>query len=817
MAVLRRVRRLGNRGAALKVYCYPADLYGCGHYRLIYPALTLAEPDVEIEIVKPGDRTYIAAMCDRQGNVNGAICPPDADVLVLQRPAFPQLAAAIPYFRAKGVAVVVDVDDDLAHIDPANPAWLAMHPDMGFKREQYALRSEAEGRREEAAKLRAGRLHPGGHSWRAVSEACRDATLVTVSTEALANVYGRDRAVVLPNYVPAAFLGVPRVDSDVVGWPGSTHSHPGDLRAMTLPPEARFFVVGTADGADREVGRKVVESTGPVEFGKWASAVAQIGVGVAPLADTRFNRGKCIDAPTRIASSRGFVPIGELVPGDEVWQGGAWVTVEATARQDATEGVRITTTDGYSIAVTPNHRLWANGRWMFAGELRAGDVVSRQPENVPDGEFLAFSYPGETRHSHRRLHSDMDFVYAEDGPRVALTERWGRLLGIFAGDGSVGANSIMIHCDGIDADLIDPLIDDFQACGFGATTEPVKTFDGTVLRVRSVRTANTNLIRFLRSLGVVDLKENGRPIRRVCIPDCIWRSPRRVIAAFLSGLFEADGSAGRSGVVFAAKSHRFAQDVQRLLGAFGIECALRRHPARYQDGVSEATTLRIRRAGCVVFEKEIGFISERKQQRLATLTAPKSPGHAVRFSWEDATEMRRRRASGEQLRSIASAFGTSPGYVKSIVHWQVWKAPFASTGRPQQWTSEVVTVEPVTVDPVDIQVEGGMFAAAGWVSHNSWLKSLEMAAVGVPWVASPTPEYRRLHELGCGALARKPKEWLRELRRLIADPALRQERSETGRQVAAGLTVEGHAWRWAEQWRLALDLQRGARRASVNV
>ena len=50
---------------------------------------------------------------------------------------------------------------------------------------------------------------------------------------------------------------------------------------------------------------------------------------------------------------------------------------------------------------------------------------------------------------------------------------------------------------------------------------------------------------------------------------------------------------------------------------------------------------------------------------------------------------------------------------------------------------------------------------------KSWLKGIEFAAVGVPVIASPLPEYQRLYGAGLVAgLAHKPKDWYRLLRDL---------------------------------------------------
>lgn len=63
-------------------------------------------------------------------------------------------------------------------------------------------------------------------------------------------------------------------------------------------------------------------------------------------------------------------------------------------------------------------------------------------------------------------------------------------------------------------------------------------------------------------------------------------------------------------------------------------------------------------------------------------------------------------------------------------------------------------------------------------SAKSWIKGLEYAAAGIPFIASPSPEYRRFKdEYGVGRIAKSPKDWLRHLREL-RDPDLRAEEAK---------------------------------------
>lgn len=255
------------------VYVFPADPYGCGSYRLIWPAQALRAQGHDVRIVPPSNRTGIGGDIDtRTGKLVNVRIPPDADVIVMQRVSLKHLSAGIRMIRAQGVAVVVDMDDDLTKIDPNNPAFWAMKTDSGDPR----------------------------HNWRNAHQACLDATLVTVSTPALLPVYApHGRGVVLENCVPARYLDVPHVDNPVMGWPGSTHSHPFDLQEVG-PAVARltreghtYRGVGPVEGLRDALGLEAdPEVSGSVELDEWPHALARLGVGLAPLADTGFNAAK---------------------------------------------------------------------------------------------------------------------------------------------------------------------------------------------------------------------------------------------------------------------------------------------------------------------------------------------------------------------------------------------------------------------------------------------------------------------------------------------------------------------------------------------
>lgn len=262
---------------------FPADQFACGRYRLEWPARALAAQGHDVTVIHPKDANAQIKADMRGGKMFNLRMPPDCDVAVVQRVTNPYLAAAIPLMRAQGIAVVVDVDDDLTCIDPRNPAWKILHPGNNT-----------------------------GQSWEHCLTACQEATYVTVSAPALLDVYARHgRGAVLFNRVPERFTTITHHDSAAVGWAGSVHSHPTDLQAMGnalskfVSGGGEFRLVGPRHALDAAVGASLAEKiacSGNVPFDRWPLYVNTLGVAVAPLADTRFNQAKSWLKPTEAAA-----------------------------------------------------------------------------------------------------------------------------------------------------------------------------------------------------------------------------------------------------------------------------------------------------------------------------------------------------------------------------------------------------------------------------------------------------------------------------------------------------------------------------------
>jgi len=278
---------------SMRVVVVPADSTGCGTYRMIWPAQALRAQGLDVTVRMPEQQQVVLTI--KGDDVLDADAGEGTDVVVLQRVTHPFMARAIPLLRARGVAVVVDVDDDLSAIHPRNPAYMGMHPRVARHHDRMVGVN---------SRVRA-------YSWQHLKDACRDATLVTCSTPGLLPVYaahGRGR--VVPNCVPERYFTVEHTDSGTVSWPAGLASHPDDpgvvggAVARLVADGARFTVTGPGAGCGAAFGL-LADPPGEqvMDIMDWAGAVARIGVGIVPLADTRFNLAKSYLKGLELAST----------------------------------------------------------------------------------------------------------------------------------------------------------------------------------------------------------------------------------------------------------------------------------------------------------------------------------------------------------------------------------------------------------------------------------------------------------------------------------------------------------------------------------
>jgi glycosyltransferase involved in cell wall biosynthesis len=257
-----------NMGHSIRVAVFPSDAGGCGHYRLRWSAAELQRQGHEISV-----REHLNAVWERHDDGDRLVDVKDLDfdVAVFQRVYRRSLLDLMRLLKAKGVALVMDVDDDLFALEPNHPTW-----------------HELDSREDDA--------------WGVLREAVALVDLVTVSTPALAKRYGGAKARVIPNGIPRAYLGISteRRQLPVVGWTGLVATHPGDLNEvgssiydLCHSGKARFRAIGDRNALRLlNVPAQEFHPGAPLHTFEYAHLYADLDVAIVPLKPSRFNAGK---------------------------------------------------------------------------------------------------------------------------------------------------------------------------------------------------------------------------------------------------------------------------------------------------------------------------------------------------------------------------------------------------------------------------------------------------------------------------------------------------------------------------------------------
>jgi stage V sporulation protein R len=365
-----------------------------------------------------------------------------------------------------------------------------------------------------------------------------------------------------------------------------------------------------------------------------------------PQAQTKImNEGwACVLADVLVPTDRGLVPAGELVAHRipaTVADGIAQQAVYDWAKFADRETVTIRTRRGLKLGGSTTHRVMSGrGEWKRLDELAVGDRVKMargtnlwatqavQLNWAPAERLTVNDICAQAGVSVRTLYRHLDGKRVKAAaalePLVArhrtelavggmtllkkrravtipttVDKRFGAFLGYLIGDG---------HISDVKRTLGLTTGDEPQADHFAALTEelfgitPRRTWDETKWRIRF----SSGTVRdFLVSLGL----KTGFAAREKTVPDCILRSPKPVVAAFLRALYDCDGYAGPHGLILSTSSERMSEVVQQLLLNFGILST--RRPKK--DGCWHVHT---QGASAQVFAQQIGFGLERKASRL---------------------------------------------------------------------------------------------------------------------------------------------------------------------------------------------------------
>jgi phosphate starvation-inducible protein PhoH/intein/homing endonuclease len=437
--------------------------------------------------------------------------------------------------------------------------------------------------------------------------------------------------------------------------------------------------------------------------------------------------GKCIAGDSLVLTDRGMVPIGELaqdtragapIPIDVGVHGVNGLEPAAFLYDGGESGtLRITTRLGYSIETTPEHPLLVlepEGRlaWRRADLLRGGDTVALQRGQCLFGDRVGLGWTARTNpHDHSSKPVSVETLDAD----LAY------VVGLIVGDGCLTQRNRVILTSA-DAEVVACFRALAARLGLHVFPNHARPYDHVI--------ASSGLYLLLERMG---LSLGTAPSKR--IPKAILEAPEAIVSAFLSGLFDADGTVDRrDGIItFSTVSSRLAGEVQTVLLNFGVVAARGTKRGRYQGRVHYSERLTITGTEAERFDVLVGFRLERKRSRRKHATtntnvdvipflAPRITAavrsttltHADHKVFDDYRRGRRK-----------------PSYAKLEYLVALLEERQASTATLEPWKEilgeqllflEVVEIAPSRAHVYDLTVpETHSFVANGFVNHNTYL------------------------------------------------------------------------------------------------
>jgi ribonucleoside-diphosphate reductase alpha chain len=339
----------------------------------------------------------------------------------------------------------------------------------------------------------------------------------------------------------------------------------------------------------------------------------------------RFNAGEQIAVYTHLATA------GEN--GAPAAAKGAGVIASVPLRVERT-GVkpilRLLFSNGGELRCTPNHRLWTLNRGYVAAEELAPEDRVMLNDSATEATGASWELPVAVEAP------AVSFSRGGSVRQQELPRRWSRdlaeLTGHLIGDGCLTDHRVEWVYGG--DDIADGMADRHQQCLTelvgGASRQEMQ--NGTV----QLRVGSSAVRELFRGIGVSSARAHEKRV-----PESIFEAPKAVQAAFLRGLYGADGCLARIELGgkatryagLGSRSRRLLADVQVMLSSFGIRSRLYRvteaasptFSYTRNDGTfveyssREGFDLRVTGSDLVRFAEEIGFSTPRKEAALESL------------------------------------------------------------------------------------------------------------------------------------------------------------------------------------------------------
>ena len=319
-------------------------------------------------------------------------------------------------------------------------------------------------------------------------------------------------------------------------------------------------------------------------------------------------RLSCLPAGSLVNTQRGLIGIEEVRPGDLVRTSRGARRVIDHQWTGVKQVVAIHLSTGVILRCSPDHRLRSKGKWLEAAALIVGDPL-----------YMSFQ-PGLFG-SQVELHVTPTAAYKTRKTPTLPTEwspQLAELVGYMMADGHIERSNY----NGKPAKLVlafgwreDELVHHFAAS--------LRTLFGKEPAYHVTRTCPVLEISGVDICGLFEQVGAGGLSGVIQVPQSLFAAPEPVVAGFLRGYFEGDGSA-RHALSVRSVSRDMLEGIHHLLTLFGI-------PSSISDGCPDALGYAPRHTLFVLgdrskrmFRDRIGLVSKRKRAELGELVQRQS-------------------------------------------------------------------------------------------------------------------------------------------------------------------------------------------------
>lgn len=297
--------------------------------------------------------------------------------------------------------------------------------------------------------------------------------------------------------------------------------------------------------------------------------------------------GQCIEENQRVLTKKGLVKIKDINVGEKVWTKIGFVEVINKFNNGLKKCFKVITKYGYEIIATDNHVfLTVDENGIYEKELKdikVGDntiLLHGVPNSITEYVPLINTFTKPLRNISNDKGVFGQMVHNQYKPIKTpnvLDEKLAYIIGYIDGNGYIERErTTSISCHSTFVEIQDKIV------------SYMKDIFDIEVTFKKKRNENCSKCLLLGIEGTNFLIENDLAKNKaefVSIPKKIYESPSSVQLAYLSGLFDADGSASnpkKGGYSFTTISKNLSYEFKTLLMANGILCKSR-HEVREQE------------------------------------------------------------------------------------------------------------------------------------------------------------------------------------------------------------------------------------------